>query len=97
MWWLQHGIKIIPTVSWSDRDSYSYCFAGIAPGSTVAVSSVGVRRDPIALSLFAAGIDAMIAAIAPARILCYGAWPWNAMRAPDLIDMITEYPTRWDR
>lgn len=97
MWMLQHGISVIPTVSWSTAESYRYCFAGIAPGSVVAVSSVGVMRDSDALRLFAAGADAMLQAVSPSRILCYGAWPWSAIRDPALVDLVTEYPTRWDR
>jgi hypothetical protein len=97
LWMIQHGISVIPAVSWSTADSYRYCFAGIAPGSVVAVSTVGVLRDPEAAGLFAAGIDAMLQAVRPSRILCYGAWPWSAIRAPALADMVTEYPTRWDR
>ncbi len=37
-----HGVTVIPTVSWSTPDSYPFAFAGIATGSVVAVSTVGV-------------------------------------------------------
>lgn len=97
MWMTGHGIGVIPTVSWSDAASHRYAFAGIARGSVVAVSTVGVRRDAEAMKLFALGAEAMLQAVAPSAILCYGAWPWNAIRMPELADAVTEYPTRWER
>ena len=33
------GIKVIPTVAWSDRGSFDFCFKGIPKGSIVAVST----------------------------------------------------------
>ena len=38
------GIKVIPTISWSDEKSFEYCFKGVEEGSIVAVSTVGVLR-----------------------------------------------------
>lgn len=89
-WMLQHGIKIIPTVSWSTPDSYRYCFAGITPGSVLAVSSVGVMRDHKALMLFAAGFSAMVETVKPAAVLCYGSMPVSSPGVP-----VIQYPTRW--
>src|SRR5206468_33366 len=71
-WLLSHGVTVIPTVSWSTPDSYPFAFAGIAPGSIVAVSTVGVVRDPEARALFAAGYAAMLDTVRPARVLVYG-------------------------
>ena len=47
----------MPTVSWSTPASYAFAFAGIAPGSVVAVSTVGVLRDPDAHSQSTANIS----------------------------------------
>lgn len=96
MWMHHHGIKIIPTVSWSTPASYRYAFAGIPAGSVVAVSTVGVMRDREALALFALGADELLRRVRPSRIICYGSWPWNAIRDPGLADLVAEYPTRWD-
>lgn len=46
--WLQHnGVCAIPTASWSDEDSFRWCFDGISKGGAVAVSTVGclVHKD----------------------------------------------------
>jgi Domain of unknown function (DUF4417) len=90
-WMASHGIDVIPAVSWSDQRSHAFAFAGIAQGSVVAVSGVGVQRDREARKLFAAGLDAMTEAIEPAALLCYGRMP-VACGCP-----VREYPTRWDR
>ena len=37
--WQQNGLEVIPTVSWGDRNSFSFCFDGIEKGSVVAVST----------------------------------------------------------
>ncbi len=39
------GIKVIPTLSWAEKETYQFCFDGIEQGGTVAVSTVGVMRD----------------------------------------------------
>lgn len=48
--WLQHnGVCAIPTASWSDEDSFRWCFDGISKGGAVAVSTVGclVHKDAL--------------------------------------------------
>lgn len=89
-WWTVHGIQVIPTVSWAGPDSHDFAFAGIAPGSVVAVSSVGVNQD--ARRLFLRGYDAMIDTVQPSLVLCYGK-PVPGMY-PGI--PVTEYPTRWE-
>jgi hypothetical protein len=93
LWMLQHGIDVIPTVSWSTADSYRYCFAGLAACSVAAVSTVGVLRDREALRLFGDGYSAMLAIAQPSAVLCYGRWPKGLHQGVPVI----EYPTRWDR
>ena len=91
-WMLAHGVDVIPTVSWSTPESHPFCFAGIATGSVVAVSSVGVLRDRQALRLFAAGYEAMLERIRPTLVLCYGRLPAGLPDVPARC-----YPTRWER
>lgn len=68
-WMIDHGIKVIPTVSWSTESSYSFAFAGIAQGSTVAISTVGSRS---AGTLFDQGVGAMVDIVKPANMVVYG-------------------------
>lgn len=65
-----NGIKVIPTLSWSSKDSYSFCFDGIEKGGTVAVSTVGCVRD--AKEVWFAGMDEAIHRLEPSCVLVYG-------------------------
>lgn len=75
-YWQFRGIDVIPDVVWGDRESYDYCFDGIPSGGTVAVSTVGVRNDPLwngkEDDLFKAGYDEMMNRLHPKTILIYG-------------------------
>lgn len=71
----QHGINIIPTVSWSDETSFDFCFDGIPISSCVAVSSVGVWRNKESLTIFKQGYIEMIKRINPYKILFIGRVP----------------------
>lgn len=44
-YWQDNGITVIPTISWSDKESFGWCFDGELVGGTVAVSSVYVTLD----------------------------------------------------
>ena len=66
------GIKVIPTMSWAEPETFCFCFEGIPEGSIVAVSTVGVKENKDALNIWRDGMDAMIERIKPRMILCYG-------------------------
>lgn len=70
MWMIEHGIPCIPTVSWSTEESWDFCFLGIAPKSTVAISTVGINKHH--LPMFTLGLEAMLDAVDPHQILVYG-------------------------
>ena len=52
-YWQAHGIKVIPTISWSTPDSFAWCFDGEPVGGAVAVSSVGTQASPESAALTA--------------------------------------------
>ena len=66
------GIRVIPTLQWSDEESYDFCFQGIAPGGVVAVSTLGVRNSEDAMLLWQKGMDKAMQCVQPAGILWYG-------------------------
>lgn len=68
----QHGIKVIPTISWAEKETYKFCFAGIPEGSIVSVSTIGVKNSNEALKIWKSGMDEMIKRIKPSVILVYG-------------------------
>lgn len=42
-YWQNQGIKVIPTVSWAELQTFEFCFDGIEDESIVAISTVGVK------------------------------------------------------
>ena len=71
-YWQSLGIKVIPTVSWSDESSYDFAFLGIPKDSVVAIGTVGVLNDENAKRLFMLGFKEMIKRLDPKEILIYG-------------------------
>lgn len=65
-YWQAHGIKVIPTISWSTPDSFAWCFDGEPVGGAVAVSSVGTQASPESADLFMAGYNEMLRRLQPA-------------------------------
>ena len=68
----QQGIKVIPTISWAEEETFEFCFDGIPEGSIVAISTIGVKRSEDAYNIWKNGMDAMIDKIKPSAILVYG-------------------------
>ena len=68
-----YGIRVIPTLSWSGPGSFEFCFDGIEPGGTVAVSTVGVMKDKEAQNTWKAGMKEAIRRIHPSHVVVYGA------------------------
>lgn len=70
--WQSMGLEVIPTVSWSTPESFDFCFKGIQPGGTVALSTNGVCKTETSKDLFRQGASAMVAAVKPEAVLLYG-------------------------
>lgn len=71
-YWQMHGIKVIPTICWSDESSFEWCFDGEPIGGTVAVSSVGTQNNKTAKELFLNGYNEMLKRLEPETIIFYG-------------------------
>ena len=66
------GLKVIPTLSWAEPETFEFCFKGIPKGSIVSISTIGVKRDENAMKIWKDGMDAMIKEVEPSTILVYG-------------------------
>ena len=66
------GLRVIPTISWAEPETFEFCFQGIPEESIVSVSTIGVKRDKDALKIWNEGMDAMIEIIKPSAIVVYG-------------------------
>ena len=75
-YWQYLGLDVIPDVQWGREDSYDWAFLGIPKNSTVAISSLGVKRNKDFNgendSLFKKGYDEMMNRLEPTTVLWYG-------------------------
>lgn len=69
------GVKVYPTIGWSDKESINWCFDGEPVGGTVAVSSVGTQNNEERKRLFLWGYDAMCEVLNPETIIFHGSIP----------------------
>ena len=66
------GIIVIPTVSWCEAETFSFCFDGLPKRSVLSISTIGVKSDDRNFSLWKAGVDEMIRRLKPKTLLIYG-------------------------
>lgn len=71
-YWVSKGIKVIPCVSWAEPSSYEYCFSGIPLHSTLAISTMGIRKDSESESIFFHGAHTMSFQLRPSTVVVYG-------------------------
>ena len=74
-YWQSLGLTVIPSICWSDHDSYAWCFDGEPVGGTVAVSSVGTQKNPLARTLFLDGYEEMMRRLLPEKVIFFGDVP----------------------
>lgn len=85
--WQQNGIKVVPTVSWAEEDSFDYCFDGLPSNATLAVSTVGIGRNVDARKAYQMGLDEMIRRLSPQHLIVYG--PSIGAEYPPELDIIS--------
>lgn len=66
------GIRVIPQIRWSSTADYSHCFAGVIPGSVVAVSNNGCWRDVVLRQSFLHGLGELRDRLSPSTVIVYG-------------------------
>lgn len=67
-YWQRFGLRVIPTISWSTKESYSFCFTGVEKGAIVAVSTLACKKSK---EQFLEGYNMMLEVIEPSLIYCY--------------------------
>ena len=88
--WLQHnGVCAIPAASWSDEDSFHWCFDGISKGGAVAVSTVGCLVHKDASDGLMGGLKELIRQTEPSEILVYG------KTSPAMAALLREHSIPW--
>lgn len=71
-YWQSNGITVIPTICWSDEDSFEWCFDGIPKNSIISVSTVGCFSSKVSKVAWKRGYDECIKRLQPQKILLYG-------------------------
>lgn len=66
------GLRVIPTISWAEKETFEFCFKGIPKGSIVAISTIGVKQNEDARKIWEDGVAEMIRQIEPSTIIVYG-------------------------
>lgn len=83
-YWKMHEIHVIPTICWSDSNSFDWCFDGEPKNAIVSISSVGTQADVESQRMFADGCREAIKRLNPTEILWYGKCPeefdWNVVK-----------------
>lgn len=74
-YWQEHGIRVIPTICWSDKDSYEWSFDGEPTHGVVAISAVGTQNSKERKGKFLDGYFEMVDRLQPTQIIFYGDVP----------------------
>lgn len=67
-----YGVRVIPTLMWSTKESFDFCFDGIEPGGVVSVSTIGIKKDKESRKCFEQGMDEAIRRLMPSHVVVYG-------------------------
>lgn len=67
-----NGMKVIPTVSWCEEDTFDFCFDGLPHNATLSISTIGIKQSEEAFRLWKNGVDEMIKRLSPKKLLIYG-------------------------
>lgn len=70
--WQNEGMNVIPNVSWSDPDSYGYCFEGLPRHSVIAINSMGACGHGLTKYLWRKGYEEALRRLEPTLIVRYG-------------------------
>ena len=68
-YWQSKGLTVIPCISWSDTQSFDFCFDGIPKNATVAIGMNGCKHSRLG---FLNGYNAMLKTLSPSNIICLG-------------------------
>ena len=74
-YWQELGLTVIPTISWSDKNSFAWCFDGEPRESVVAIGTTGTQQSAKTRAAFLDGYYEMQTRLSPTQILVYGVVP----------------------
>ena len=68
----EHGVGVLPSMSWSSTASYEFCFDGHSKGGAVLVSTIGTMKDERSRTYFQLGFMEMLNRVSPDAVILYG-------------------------
>lgn len=72
-YWQEHGIRVIPTICWSDEESFDWCFEGIPKHSLVCISTIGgFGNHEDNKGAWLAGYEKCLEVLDPSRVILFG-------------------------
>lgn len=72
-YWQERGINVIPTICWSDEESFDWCFDGIPRHSLVCISTVGgFGNHEDNKGAWLEGYEKCLEVLDPSEILLFG-------------------------
>lgn len=92
-YWQAQGMRVIPVIRWSDKDSFEYCLDGMPKNSLIACSVVGCRRGGFEEE-FKYGYERCLEELQPSGILFYGK-PFEWMSTENTLIIDPEYQTHY--
>lgn len=85
-----NGIKVIPSLTWSDEHSFEYCFDGMPKHSCLCVLTVGCVKNPDVRKRFYEGFCEAVGVLEPFQIIVYGRelpGMWGSFKVPYTVIM----------
>lgn len=70
-YWQDMGMTVIPTISWSDEESFDWCFDGEPVGGIVMVSNCGCMKRQDTKEGFLKGYTEMLNRLQPKQVLFF--------------------------
>jgi len=67
-----NGLRVVPAVSWCEKETFQFCFDGLPHNATLAISTIGVKESKESMKIWKDGVDEMIQRLTPKKILVYG-------------------------
>lgn len=90
-YWQLCGSLVIPTSSWGDANSFSYCFAGLPEHSVIAVCGIGHGQNKAATTLWHMAIARLIEEKRPTTLIVYGGKEEEALQIPVNVKYIPDF------
>lgn len=88
-YWQENGVQVIPTINWSDRKSFDWCFIGFPKNSVVAIATPD-HRQIRTMRKFRIGFWEMMKRLEPQQVIVYGTMPFKC-------ELCIEKPPDWLR